>query len=106
MSDTPDTLPPPSAWMESPHGAIRANPLHRWTAPHSLAWQIALHDEFTVRRLIAERDERIRVLTDLLREAHDTLHIVDNRCELSDIERYLAANLQERIRAALGADHD
>ncbi len=33
----------PVAWMESPHGAIRANPLYRITAPQSLAWSIPLY---------------------------------------------------------------
>jgi hypothetical protein len=32
----------PVAWVESPHGAIRANPLYRITAPQSLAWSIPL----------------------------------------------------------------
>jgi hypothetical protein len=35
--------PEPVAWMESPHGAIRANPLYRITAPQSLAWSIPLY---------------------------------------------------------------
>jgi hypothetical protein len=35
--------PYPVAWMESPHGAIRANPLYRITAPQSLAWSIPLY---------------------------------------------------------------
>jgi hypothetical protein len=33
----------PVAWIESPHGAIRANPLYRMTAPQSLAWNIPLY---------------------------------------------------------------
>ncbi len=39
----PDAKPEPVAWMESPHGAIRANPLYRITAPQSLAWSIPLY---------------------------------------------------------------
>ena len=55
----------------------------------------------TVRRLLAERDERIARLTALLREAHDALHIIDNRCEPSDSDRHTAEALQEQIRTAL-----
>jgi hypothetical protein len=39
----PEQKPEPVAWMESPHGAIRANPLYRITAPQSLAWSIPLY---------------------------------------------------------------
>jgi len=39
----PPAKPYPVAWMESPHGAIRANPLYRITAPQSLAWSIPLY---------------------------------------------------------------
>jgi len=39
----PPAKPEPVAWMESPHGAIRANPLYRITAPQSLAWSIPLY---------------------------------------------------------------
>jgi hypothetical protein len=36
--------PEPVAWMEAPHGAIRANPLCRMTLPPSLlAWSIPLY---------------------------------------------------------------
>jgi hypothetical protein len=39
----PPAKPEPVAWMESPHGAIRANPLYRITAPQSVAWSIPLY---------------------------------------------------------------
>jgi hypothetical protein len=35
--------PYPVAWMESPHGAIRANPLYQITVPQSLVWSIPLY---------------------------------------------------------------
>ena len=33
----------PVAFMESPHGAIRANPAFKWTAPQSVHWSIPLY---------------------------------------------------------------
>jgi hypothetical protein len=39
----PEPEPEPVAWIESPHGAIRANPLYRMTAAQSLAWSIPLY---------------------------------------------------------------
>ena len=40
----PEPEPYPVAWMESPHGAIRANPLYRITLPSSLlTWSIPLY---------------------------------------------------------------
>ena len=33
----------PVAWIEGPHGAIRANPLHKWSGPTTLAWSIPLY---------------------------------------------------------------
>jgi hypothetical protein len=44
ITDEPAAAKPePVAWMEPPHGAIRANPLYRITAPQSLAWSIPLY---------------------------------------------------------------
>ena len=40
---TPNLQPMPAAWIEGPHGAIRANPLFKVNAPQSVAWQIALY---------------------------------------------------------------
>jgi hypothetical protein len=31
------------AWIEAPHGAIKANPMYKMTAPQSLAWRIPLY---------------------------------------------------------------
>lgn len=33
----------PVAWVESPHGAIRANPLHKIPVPQSVTWSIPLY---------------------------------------------------------------
>lgn len=33
----------PVAWIEGPHGAIRANPLHQFKGPQSVAWSIPLY---------------------------------------------------------------
>jgi hypothetical protein len=33
----------PVAFMDSPHGAIRANPAYKWTAPQSVHWSIPLY---------------------------------------------------------------
>ena len=34
----------PVAWMESPHGAIRANPAYRFSpGPHTLSWSLPLY---------------------------------------------------------------
>ena len=35
--------PEPVAWMESPYGEIRANPLYKIDAPQSVAWSIPLY---------------------------------------------------------------
>jgi hypothetical protein len=40
----PEPEPYPVAWMEAPHGAIRANPLYRiYLPPSLLAWSIPLY---------------------------------------------------------------
>ena len=33
----------PVGWIEGPHGAIRANPLHKYTGPTTLDWSIPLY---------------------------------------------------------------
>jgi hypothetical protein len=33
----------PVAWIESPHGEIKANPLYKINAPQSLEWKIPLY---------------------------------------------------------------
>jgi hypothetical protein len=41
---TPEAKPEPVAWMESPHGGIRANPLYKITFPSQLlSWSIPLY---------------------------------------------------------------
>ncbi|MFN8776142.1 MAG: hypothetical protein ACK5XV_05175 [Flavobacteriales bacterium] len=43
--------PEPVAWMESPHGAIRANPLYRHVFPSQLLhWQVPLYTAPPTRR--------------------------------------------------------
>ena len=49
----------PVAWIESPHGAIRANPLYRMTAPQSLAWSIPLYTHPPRREWQSLTDEEI-----------------------------------------------
>jgi hypothetical protein len=71
----------PVAWIESPHGAIRANPLYRLAPPpQSLAWRIPLY---------TTRPDH----TALLRQALEALE-----------ERYIGAlrdNAIDALRAAL-----
>ncbi len=50
----------PVAWIESPHGAIRANPLYRMTAPQSLAWSIPLYAAPPRREWVPLTDEQLR----------------------------------------------
>lgn len=33
----------PVAWVEGPHGAIRANPQHRFEGPQTVNWSIPLY---------------------------------------------------------------
>lgn len=56
----------PVAWMESPHGAIRANPLYRWTAPQSVAWSIPLYAGAAPAATRVLTDEQIAALTIML----------------------------------------
>lgn len=49
----------PVAWMESPHGAIRANPNYRFTFPSQLLhWQIPLYTAPPQRKPLSEEEIR------------------------------------------------
>jgi hypothetical protein len=57
----------PVGWLESPHGAFRANLLYRMTAPQSVAWSIPLYAHLPRREWQGLTDEEIKnaVLGDL-----------------------------------------
>jgi len=51
----------PVAWVESPHGAIRANPLYKIPVPQSATWSIPLyaHPPTTPRQWVGLTDEEV-----------------------------------------------
>jgi hypothetical protein len=49
-------------WLESPHGAFRANLLYRMTAPQSVAWSIPLYTHPPRREWVSLTDEEIKAL--------------------------------------------
>ena len=54
----------PVAWIESPHGAIRANPLYRINAPQSVSWSVPLYPHPPRRReWVGLTDEEIHDLS-------------------------------------------
>ena len=76
----------PVAWVESPHGAIRANPLYRITAPQSLAWSIPLFTHSPRREWRGLTEEEIQSI-------HDTYH---KRMGPQEFARAIEAALKER----------
>jgi hypothetical protein len=68
----PAPQPEPVAFMESPYGAIRANPLYKWTLPpQTVAWSIPLYAhkigvERAVRGAPRLSDDQIAALTIML----------------------------------------
>lgn len=54
-----DALPTPAAgWIEGPHGAIRANPLAKFSVPTTVSWSIPLFTADQMRAAIARERER------------------------------------------------
>ena len=82
----------PVAWIESPHGAIRANPLYRLDPPpQSLAWRIPLYT--------TPPDHR-----EVMRQALDALTaMTEPQRVASESGRYkLTMSAISALRAALG----
>ena len=62
MADPEQPEQEPVAWIESPHGTIRANPLYRINAPQSVAWSIPLYTALPRREWQSLTDEEIDMI--------------------------------------------
>jgi hypothetical protein len=82
----------PVGWLESPHGAFRANLLYRMTAPQSIAWSIPVYITLPRREWQGLTEEQVKEVV------HNTVEkvTVSESILFRAVARAIEAKLKER----------